>query len=70
MLNVSLFTDGDSKKDGAEVKKKTEDQLFHEQLAKEVEAIVAPGSNKLFASLACRSIRVGKSTLFNMQILF
>ena len=40
--------------------KKTEEQLRIEQLAKEVEAIVAPGSNKLFASLACRSIRVGK----------
>ena len=50
--------------------KKTEEQLRIEQLAKEVEAIVAPGSNKLFASLACRSIRVGKLsrlTQFNRQ---
>ena len=63
-----IFAEGDSKKDDADVKKKTEDQLFHEQLAKEVEAIIAPGSNKLFVSLQCRSIRVGESFFFSQPL--
>ena len=41
------------------MRKKSEEQARNEELTKEVEAIVAPGSTKLFASLACRSIRVG-----------
>ena len=54
-ISFALFTD-----DGKDDKiKSNEDQVANEQLAKEVESIIAAGSNKTFTSMNCRSIRVG-----------